>query len=162
MHVVYHINRALSWKGRVGLGTGRIRKRNLDAWSGECVRKRKRETKSEQYHHNSSEHFNNNWLVSWCFEPTQPQGITSGLKINLILSPSYSFHEPFCHKSSFSSNHYPNYIDNFGTQTHKISNTCLGAYFYSRAHSTLESASIVCNDEQGDLFYSAGPHRNWC
>ena len=23
-----------------------------------------------------------------------------------------------------------------------------------------EPASVVCNDEQGDLFYFAGPHRN--
>ena len=29
-------------------------------------------------------------LVSWCFEPSQPQRITSGLKTNLGLSPSYS------------------------------------------------------------------------
>ena len=35
-------------------------------------------------------------LVGWCFEPGQPQRITSGLNTNLILSPSYS-----CHKSSY-------------------------------------------------------------
>ena len=28
-------------------------------------------------------------LVSWCFEPSQPQRITSGLKTNFSLSPSY-------------------------------------------------------------------------
>ena len=28
------------------------------------------------------------WLVSWCFEPGQPQRITSGLKTNFGLSPS--------------------------------------------------------------------------
>ena len=28
--------------------------------------------------------------VSWCFEPSQPQRITSGLKAKLGLSPSYS------------------------------------------------------------------------
>ena len=28
--------------------------------------------------------------VSWCFEPSQPQRITSGLKTNFNLSPSYS------------------------------------------------------------------------
>ena len=27
-------------------------------------------------------------------------------------------------------------------------------------HSTWEPPSIVCDDEQGDLFYSGGPHRN--
>ena len=30
------------------------------------------------------------WLVSWCFEPSQPQRITSGLKTNFSLSPSLS------------------------------------------------------------------------
>ena len=29
-------------------------------------------------------------FVSWCFEPSQPQRITSGLKENFTLSPSYS------------------------------------------------------------------------
>ena len=28
------------------------------------------------------------WLVSWCFKPSQPEGITLGLKTNLGLSPS--------------------------------------------------------------------------
>ena len=32
--------------------------------------------------------------------------------------------------------------------------------FVFRVRSTREPASIVCNDEQGDLFYFAGPHRN--
>ena len=31
-----------------------------------------------------------------------------------------------------------------------------------RGHSTRESTSIIWNDERGDLFYSAGPHRNQC
>ena len=30
-------------------------------------------------------------IVSWCFEPSQPQGIISGLKTNFILSLSDSF-----------------------------------------------------------------------
>ena len=34
--------------------------------------------------------------------------------------------------------------------------------FTFRGHSTLEPASIVCNDEQGNLFYPTGPHRNVC
>ena len=29
-------------------------------------------------------------MVSWCLKPSQPQRITSGLKTNLGLSPSYS------------------------------------------------------------------------
>ena len=31
-----------------------------------------------------------NKIVSWCFEPSQPQWVTSGLKTNISLSPSYS------------------------------------------------------------------------
>ena len=31
--------------------------------------------------------------VSWWFEPSQPQRITSGLNTNFTLSPSYSFHK---------------------------------------------------------------------
>ena len=33
-----------------------------------------------------------NKLVSWCFQPSQPQRITSGLKTNFTLFPSYLFH----------------------------------------------------------------------
>ena len=40
-------------------------------------------------------------LVSWCFEPSQRQRITSGLNTNFILSQSYSFHKSSCHKSCF-------------------------------------------------------------
>ena len=41
------------------------------------------------------------YLVSWCFEPSQPQRITLGLNTNLILSPSYSFHKSLYHRSFF-------------------------------------------------------------
>ena len=34
--------------------------------------------------------------------------------------------------------------------------------FIFRGHSTREPASVVCDDEQGDLIYSADPHRNRC
>ena len=44
---------------------------------------------------------NSKQLVSWCFEPSQPQRITSGLNTNFTLSPSYSFHESLYHKSCF-------------------------------------------------------------
>ena len=37
----------------------------------------------------------------WCFEPSQPQRITLGLKTNVSLPPSYSFHELLYHKSLF-------------------------------------------------------------
>ena len=41
------------------------------------------------------------YLVSWCFMPSQPQRITSGLNTIFTLSPSYSFHESSYHKSRF-------------------------------------------------------------
>ena len=41
------------------------------------------------------------YLVSWCFEPSQPQRITSGQNTNFTLSPSHSFHESSYHKSCF-------------------------------------------------------------
>ena len=40
-------------------------------------------------------------LVSRCFKPSQPQRITSRLKTNFNLSPSYLFHKPLYHKSFF-------------------------------------------------------------
>ena len=33
------------------------------------------------------------WLVSWCFEPSQPLGVTSGLNTKFGLSLSYSAHK---------------------------------------------------------------------
>ena len=40
-------------------------------------------------------------LVSWCFEPSQLQRITSGLNTNFNLSPNYSFHMSSYHKLCF-------------------------------------------------------------
>ena len=40
-------------------------------------------------------------LVSWCFEPSQPQRITSGLNTNFTLSPSYTFRKSSYQKSCF-------------------------------------------------------------
>ena len=37
-------------------------------------------------------------LVSWCFEPSQPQRISSGLNTNFTLSAGYSFHKSSYHK----------------------------------------------------------------
>ena len=42
-------------------------------------------------------------FVSWCFEPSQPQGLNT----NFTLSPSYSFHRWSYHKSCF---FYPIFI----------------------------------------------------
>ena len=43
------------------------------------------------------------WLVSRYFESSQPQRITSGLKINFSLSPNYSAHKSSNHKFSLKS-----------------------------------------------------------
>ena len=73
-----------------------------------------------------------NLLVSWCFEPSQPQRITSGLNTNFTLSPGYSFRKPSYHKSCF-----------FG-----------GPIYIAWA---LNTGTCI---RQGDLFYSAGLHKN--
>ena len=44
-----------------------------------------------------------------------------------------------------------------------IQNTCFAACLYSvLGRSAREPASIACEDEQGDLFYSEGPRGNLC
>ena len=58
---------------------------------------------------------------SWCFEPSKPQRITSGLKTNFALSPSYSFHKSSYHKSCCC--------------------CCFFSLFIFRGHSTREPAS---------------------
>ena len=73
------------------------------------------------------------YLVSWCFEPSQPQRITSGLNTNFTRSPSYSFHKSSYHKSCF-----------------------LSLFYIPRA---LNTGTCI---QQGDLSYSAGLHRNLC
>ena len=40
-------------------------------------------------------------LVNWCFEPSQPHWITSGLKTNFTLSPSFSVHKSLYQKPLF-------------------------------------------------------------
>ena len=87
-------------------------------------------------------------LVSWCFEPSQPQTITSGLNTNFNLSPSYSLHKSLYHKSSFFfffffislSNHTSNSIHNFGTQNQKNKHMFWSLYIF-REHSTRGPAS---------------------
>ena len=74
-----------------------------------------------------------NQLVSLCFEPSQPQSITSGLNTNFTLSPSHSFHKSSYQKSCFFQPLYIPWALNTGT--------CIW---------------------QGDLFYSVGLHRNRC
>ena len=55
-------------------------------------------------------------LVSWCFEPSQPQRITSGLNKNFTLSAGYSFHKSSYHKSCFFLVFFLAYLYSAGTQ----------------------------------------------
>ena len=84
----------------------------------------KREEPKQRKHQNTQ-------LLSWCFEPSQPQKITSGLNTYFTLSPSYSFHKSLYHKSCF-----------------------FEAVYIPRA---LNTGTCI---QQGDLFYSAGLHRS--
>ena len=68
-------------------------------------------------------------LVSGCCEPSHPQRITSWLKTNFNLSPSYSFHKSLYHRSLFLKLKHKLYPQ-FWMQTQK-NNTCIGAYLYS-------------------------------
>ena len=72
-------------------------------------------------------------LVSWCFEPSQPQRITSGLNTNVTPSPSYSFYRSSYHTSCCFQPIYIPWALNMGT--------CI---------------------QQGDVFYFAGLYRNRC
>ena len=73
-----------------------------------------------------------NCLASWCFEPRQPQRITSGLKTNLLYLPVIHF------TSNYTTSHvFLAYKYSSGTQLN--TGTCI---------------------QQCDLFYSAGLHRN--
>ena len=80
-------------------------------------------------------------LVSWYFEPSHSQRITSGLNTNFNLSASHSFHKSLNHKPFFPpTNHSSNYIHNFGTQNQK-NNKMLWSLFIAREHSRRETAS---------------------
>ena len=80
------------------------------------------------------------WLVSWSFEPSQPQKITLGLNTNITLSPSYSFHKSSDNKS------------------------CLFSLFIFRGHSTREPASsrvtyFILQAYTGTMRFSHSKHR---
>ena len=92
-------------------------------------------------------------IVSWCFEPSQPQRVTLGLNTNFNLSPIHSFHKSLYHKYFFSSNDSSNSIHNFGTQNQKNNNTCFGACLYSVStqHGNLHPAGwpiLFCGPSQ--------------
>ena len=91
-------------------------------------------------------------LVSWYFEPSQPQRITLGLNTKFNLSPSYSFHKSLYHKSSSSSSSSASsFSSSFSQTTAQILSTIserktgrtnmFWSLFIFREHSTREPAS---------------------
>ena len=82
------------------------------------------------------------WLVTWCFQPSQPQRITSGLNTNFNLSPSHSLHKSSYHKS------------------------CFWAYLYSAGtqHRNLPLAGwpfLFCGPTQEPCFSHSQHRKNW-
>ena len=67
-------------------------------------------------------------LVSWCFKPSQPQRITSGLNTNFTLSPSQSFHKSSYHKVILFQPFYIPRALNTGTCIHRVTYFILRAY----------------------------------
>ena len=94
-------------------------------------------------------------LVSWCFEPSQPQRITSGLKTTSIYLHVIHFTSHYT-KSLFFSNHNSNSIHNSERNPRKTTTHELEPIYISRA---LNTGTCI---QQGDLFYFAGLHRNRC
>ena len=83
-------------------------------------------------------------VVSWCFEPSQPQRIPSGLNTNFNLSPNFSFHKSLYHKSFFPPlNHTSNSIHNFGTQNQKNNKHLFWSLFIFYEHSEPASSRVT-------------------
>ena len=94
-------------------------------------------------------------LVSWCFEPSQPQRITSGLKTNFSLSPAYSSHESwYTPQISFSQTTTKTITTISERKPRKTIAHVLQPIHIPRA---LNTGTCI---QQGDQFYSAGLHRN--
>ena len=70
-------------------------------------------------------------LVSWCFEPRQPQKITSGVERKVQSIPKLFIPQVIISQISFFSDHNSAAMHNFGTQALKNVNTCSGADSYS-------------------------------
>ena len=96
-------------------------------------------------------------LVSWCFESSQPERITSGLKTNFNQppTPTYPFHKLLYHKSLFLKPQLKFYSQFWNANPDKQQHM-----FWSLMFSE-HSSSGTCT-QQGDTFYSAGLHRNRC
>ena len=87
-------------------------------------------------------------LVSWSFEPSEPQRITSGLNANFNLSQGYSLYKSLYHTSFFPQTT----VKILST----ISEYVLEPIYIPRA---LNTGTCIL---QGDLVYSVGLHRNRC
>ena len=104
-----------------GRRQGRQRKRwedNIREWTGLVFAKSQRALENrEKWRKVVAKSSVVSVSVTWCFEPGQPQRITSGLNTNFSLAPSHSLHQSLYHKSFsflFVSNHSSNSIHNFG------------------------------------------------
>ena len=96
-------------------------------------------------------------LVSRCFEPGQPQKITSGLNTNFSLSPSYSFHKSIITPQVIFAQTAAQILSTISERnTRNIITHVLEPISFPRALST---GTCI---QQGDSFYSAGLHRNRC
>ena len=87
-----------------------------------------------------------NYLVSWCFEPSQPQRITSGLNTNFIPSSIYSFH-----KSSYQ------FFEPIYIPRALNTGTCLwqGDLFYSAG---LHRKHVLATTNTGEIGRDFGKH----
>ena len=82
-------------------------------------------------------------LVSWCFQPSQPQGITLRLNTNFNLSLSYWFHISLYHKSFFPPKTTTQILSTISERKIKTEKQLhmLWSLFIFRQHSTREPAS---------------------
>ena len=82
----------------------------------------------------------NSKFVSWCFESSPPQRITSGLKTNFKLSPAYSFHKSLYQKSPFLKPQLKFYPQ-FRNEKPEKQNTFWSLFIIFREHLTRKLAS---------------------
>ena len=96
-------------------------------------------------------------LVSWCFEPSQPRRITSAQKKKILQSISQLVTpQVILPKDSFSRTTTENLTTISVRKPRKTTTQVLKPISSPRA---LDTGTFI---QQGDLFYSAGLHWNWC
>ena len=130
--------------------------------------------------------WHNMWVVHETELVSQPQRMISEPKTNFSLSPSYSFYKSLYDKSLFlkpllcqlfhketKTTHFIFHrLHYFLSERQKLIMSTISkrklrktiTHIFGPIHipRALKTASIVCTDEQGDLFYCVGPHRNRC